>query len=297
MSCIFVDIYSSSSMLARGQNEAENGGGDSDSNPPITFTWQNLTVQVEPKTKTSPLKKLKSGKIGDSSKIEENPKIILNKVSGYVKPGSVMAIMGASGAGKSTLLNALTFKNLTGLTVSGHRFANGMEVRADSLTSIAGFVEQDSLLLGALTVLETLIFQARLKMDPRVSGGKRLQRVEEVIKEFALVKCRDVKVGVHGFIKGISGGELKRLAFACQLLNDPQILFCDEPTSGLDSYMAYNVVETLRSLAEAKKKTIICTIHQPSSRVFELFDKVLLMAEGRIAYLGDRTRAESFFKR
>ena len=98
------------------------------------------------------------------------------------------------------------------------------------------------------------------------------------------------------FRQGISGGEMKRLAFACEVLTNPSLFFCDEPTSGLDSYMAQNVVEVLRTLAR-QGKTIVCTIHQPSSQVYSLFDKVLLMAEGRLAYLGHLDSARTFFSK
>lgn len=89
---------------------------------------------------------------------------------------------------------------------------------------------------------------------------------------------------------------MKRLAFGCEILTNPSLLFCDEPTSGLDSYMAQNVVEVLRSLAR-HDKTIVCTIHQPNSQVFKLFDRVMLMAEGQVAYFGDTAHARHFFDR
>ncbi len=95
-------------------------------------------------------------------------------------------------------------------------------------------------------------------------------------------------------IKGISGGERRRLAFACELLTDPNLLFCDEPTSGLDSYMAMILVESMRELAN-RGKTIICTIHQPSSEIFEKFDRLCLLAEGKLAYIGPTANAPQFF--
>ena len=133
-------------------------------------------------------------------------------------------------------------------------------------------------------------------MDHDVLKEEKNKRVQQVMEDLGLIKCKDVQIGVHGVVKGISGGELKRLSFGCEVLTNPQLFFCDEPTSGLDSYMAYNVVDVLRMLAR-KNKTIICTIHQPSSVVFELFDKVLLLAEGRMAYLGSLEKAEIFFKK
>jgi len=132
-------------------------------------------------------------------------------------------------------------------------------------------------------------------MDKHLSYEKRMARVEEVINELGLSKCANTKIGnPQRGIKGISGGESKRLAFANEVLTDPSLLFCDEPTSGLDSYMAQNIVEVLKSLA-AKGKTVICTIHQPSSEVFAMFDRILLMAQGRTAFLGSIDAALPFF--
>jgi ATP-binding cassette, subfamily G (WHITE), eye pigment precursor transporter len=112
--------------------------------------------------------------------------------------------------------------------------------------------------------------------------------------QLALTKCENTLIGIPGRIKGISGGEMKRLSFASEVLTDPPLLLCDEPTSGLDSFMAQNVVQVLKNMA-LKGKTVICTIHQPSSEVFAMFDKVLLMADGRVAYLGTTYEACAFF--
>lgn len=123
---------------------------------------------------------------------------------------------------------------------------------------------------------------------------QKLQRVNEVITELSLGKCQDVRIGTPGVVKGLSGGERKRLAFASESLTDPSLLLCDEPTSGLDSFMASNVLQVLKGLAN-KGKTIIITIHQPSSELFNLFDKILLMAEGSVAFLGTPMQASQFF--
>ena len=110
-------------------------------------------------------------------------------------------------------------------------------------------------------------------------------------------KCEDTLIGAPELgVKGISGGERRRLAFASEVITNPSILFCDEPTSGLDSFMAMSIVDSMRNLAK-KGKTIICTIHQPSSEVFEMFDRLYLMAEGRSAFCGDLSDAFKFFSR
>ena len=213
-----------------------------------------------------------------------------------VRPGEFLAILGASGAGKSTLMNTLLFRNLGGLNVSGSRLANGQAVTPSSLLASSAYVQQDDLFFGSLTVREHLTFHALLRMDKDVAKADRMERVEAVIQELGLSKCSDTKIGVPGKFKGISGGQMKRLAFASEVLTNPALLFCDEPTSGLDSVMAASVVEVMRNLA-SQGRTIVCTIHQPSSQIVNMFDKVLLMAEGRTAYLGDVPGANSFFER
>jgi len=112
-----------------------------------------------------------------------------------------------------------------------------------------------------------------------------------------LKKCQDTLIGDPNLgQKGISGGERRRLAFASEIITNPGILFCDEPTSGLDSFMAMTIVESMKHLAQ-QGKTIICTIHQPSSEIFECFDTLYLMAEGRLAYSGSLENAVDFFSR
>ena len=135
-----------------------------------------------------------------------------------------------------------------------------------------------------------------VRIEGSTSRSFRKQRVEEIIGELGLKKCQDTVIGQPGRIKGISGGEQKRLALASEVLTNPALMFCDEPTSGLDSYMAQKIVEILRNIAETGK-TIVCTIHQPSSQVFAMFDKVLLMAEGKVAYMGPLDNCYSFFHR
>jgi len=139
-------------------------------------------------------------------------------VTGAVRQGEFLAIMGASGAGKTTLLNCLTFRNTGKLLVHGERYLNNMEVNPDSLARISSYNQQDDLFIGALTVRETLRFQAVLRMDKHLSHADRMNRVEEVIIELGLSKCAETIIGEpERGIKGISGGEKKRLAFATEV--------------------------------------------------------------------------------
>ena len=132
-------------------------------------------------------------------------------------------------------------------------------------------------------------------MDKHYTAAEKNERVEEVLQEMNLKKCEDTVIGVPQLgITGISGGEKRRLAFASELIVNPGIMFCDEPTSGLDSFMAMSIVDSMKRLANLGK-TIVCTIHQPSSEIFERFDRLFLMAEGRVAYAGDSIMAYDFF--
>lgn len=175
------------------------------------------------------------------------------------------------------------------------RALNGIPVDSKQLRSQCAYVQQDDLFIASLTAREHLIFQAMLRMGRNVPYSQKVQRVNEVIVELSLRKCANTVIGSPGRIKGLSGGERKRLAFASEALTDPHLLLCDEPTSGLDSFMAHSVLQVLKRLAN-KGKTIIITIHQPSSELFGMFDKILLIAEGRTAFLGSPNQATEFFE-
>lgn len=155
---------------------------------------------------------------------------------------------------------------------------------------------QDDLFTGTLTVLEHLTFMAMLKLDRRLRGWERKRRVEELLVELGLKKCEHTRIGIPGQMSGISGGERKRLHFASEIISGCPLLFTDEPTTGLDSFSAQKIVGMMRNMA-AKGKTVICTIHQPNSQVFSMFDQLCLMAEGRTAYMGPAKDAPAFMKR
>ncbi|XP_015906784.1 protein white isoform X2 [Parasteatoda tepidariorum] len=252
----------------------------------IFLTWHNVSVFVKPKQSL-----LKFRRQSDANESKQ----LLFDVCGEAKPGQLLAIMGSSGAGKTTLLNVLTNRNLRRLKVNGEILVNGQNV-GESIVRLSAYVRQDDLFIGTLTVREHLVFQALLRMDKQKSYAARMQRVDEVIVELGLKKCTNTLIGIAGRLKGISGGEAKRLAFASEIITNPSLMFCDEPTSGLDSFMSQSVISVLRDMAHSGR-TIVCVIHQPSSEVFELFDHLLLMAEGRVAYRGRASRALEFFER
>ncbi|GAB4814284.1 hypothetical protein N2152v2_001330 [Parachlorella kessleri] len=202
--------------------------------------------------------------------------------------------MGPSGAGKSTLLNALAFRLDKGVQLEGKLRLNGQPYNTAELKQMSGYVMQDDLLNGHLTVEETLTYTARLRLDRAFTEAQRTQRIEEVIKECNLSKCRRTIVG-SPLRKGISGGERKRLCVAMDLLTRPQLLFLDEPTSGLDSVTALSLCTTLRELTLTLSCTILCTLHQPSAKIFSLFDSLILLQNGRQVYHGPPTDAVHYF--
>lgn len=262
-------------------------------NKKSTLSWSNINVFVSQRKK-----KLFNCCESSSSTTSEDytPKHILKNVNGVVHSNQLLAVMGSSGAGKTTLLNVLTMRRSSpNLLIDGEVQLNGNNVSREHFAQMSAYVQQQDLFIATLTVREQLIFQAILRMERKIPYDQRLKRVEEVISELGLRKCANTIIGDPGSSKGISGGEMKRLAFAAEVLTNPPLMFCDEPTSGLDSFMAHNVVSVLRQMA-AKGKIVVCTIHQPSSEVFSLFDRILLMAEGRVAFLGNREDAFDFFK-
>ncbi len=221
-------------------------------------------------------------------------KRIINNCSGAITSGSLVALIGASGAGKSTLMSALAFRNPRDTIVHGQILVNGCQINS-FMKRLSGYVHQDDLFFGSLTVLEHLMCMSFMKLDRRVSDEERKFLIRDIIDRTGLAKCINTRIGEEGEGKMLSGGEKKRLAFATELLTQPAILFCDEPTTGLDSFNAQRLVETLQQLAEKRNTSVLCTIHQPSSQLFAMFDQVLLLSEGRVAFFGDPEDAVDFF--
>lgn len=197
--------------------------------------------------------------------------------------------MGPSGAGKSSLLDCLSGRNAN---MDGQIVINGVNGYTPKLRKLVAYAMQDELFHSTLTVKEHLVFQARLRLGGQVSTQRCEDRANAVITELGLTGCRDTLIG-GWMLRGISGGEKKRLAFASEILTNPAVLFVDEPTSGLDSCMARAVVAQLKQLA--KKRTVITAIHQPSSEVYALFDRLYLLAEGVTVFQGPAREALSHF--
>lgn len=216
-------------------------------------------------------------------------KAILQDVHGEALPGELVVLMGPSGAGKSTLLDCIAGRNTQ---CSGTVLVNGYPW-SKAIAKHACYVMQDDLFDANLTVLEHLTFQAHLRMPRHTSASERAERVTTVVRELGLTKVLNTRIG-DVVVKGLSGGQRKRLSFATELLTNPSLLFVDEPTSGLDSCMAESVVRQMRELAR-RGRTVIATIHQPSSDLFELFDRLYLLVDGCTVYDGKATASIEYF--
>ncbi|KAI8892788.1 P-loop containing nucleoside triphosphate hydrolase protein [Globomyces pollinis-pini] len=228
-------------------------------------------------------------------------KVLLNDISVEFPAASLSIIMGASGTGKSTLLSVLCAKSiktgaLSSVDRSGRILFNGNELKDPSkVAAICNFVQQsDDHLLPALTCRETLIYAARLRLPSDWSNKQKDQRADEIIRILGLKHCENTVVG-NEIVKGLSGGEKRRLSIGIQMIADPSVLVIDEPTSGLDAFTAMQIMNQLKEIASSGR-TIICSIHQPGTEIFAMFDSVMLLCNGgRVVYSGPSDSIVSYF--
>ncbi|XP_057734528.1 ABC transporter G family member 7 [Arachis stenosperma] len=253
-----------------GYDVPENGIHDAEAPPsgkvtPVTIRWNNINCSL-------------------SDKSSKFVRILLKNVSGEAKPGRLLAIMGPSGSGKTTLLNVLAGQLAASprLHLSGRLEFNGKPSSRN--TYKFAYVRQEDLFFSQLTVRETLSLAIELQLPHISSAEERDEYVNNLLFKLGLVSCADTNVG-DAKVRGISGGEKKRLSLACELLASPSVIFADEPTTGLDAFQAEKVVETLQQLAQ-DGHTVICSIHQPRGSVYSKFDDIVLLTEGSLVYAG-----------
>ncbi|KAI1775922.1 ABC-2 type transporter-domain-containing protein [Hypoxylon cercidicola] len=217
-------------------------------------------------------------------KIKGEPRRILDNVDGWVKPGTLTALMGVSGAGKTTLLDALADRITMGV-ITGEMLVDG-HPRDNSFQRKTGYVQQQDLHLSTTTVREALNFSALLRQPADVPRSEKLAYVDEVIKLLDMEEYADAVVGVLG--EGLNVEQRKRLTIGVELAaKPPLLLFVDEPTSGLDSQTSWAILDLLEKLTKSGQ-AILCTIHQPSAMLFQRFDRLLFLAKGgRTVYFGD----------
>ncbi|GMI46325.1 hypothetical protein TrCOL_g9564 [Triparma columacea] len=221
-------------------------------------------------------------------------KRVLNSVTGLLRAGRITAIMGPSGAGKTTFMNVLAGKASYGETTGNIRI-NGSEDRVMNYSSLCGFVPQDDTMMRDLTVEENLLFYARMRLPASTSNNKCKLIVADVIKTLGISHVKHEPIGDET-VRGISGGQRKRVNVGMEMVSNPSLLFLDEPTSGLDSATSYELLEALKEIAK-KGTNVIVVLHQPSYQLFELFDDVLLLGKGgSTVYLGPSGECNQYFK-
>eukprot|EP01017_Pseudomicrothorax_dubius_P039503 TRINITY_DN606_c0_g1_i4.p1 TRINITY_DN606_c0_g1~~TRINITY_DN606_c0_g1_i4.p1 ORF type:complete len:696 (+),score=61.84 TRINITY_DN606_c0_g1_i4:124-2088(+) len=239
----------------------------------IQLTFEQITVQIN-----------------DS---RNKGKIILRDLNGSLEPGQLNVIMGPSGSGKTTFLNLVSGRLWSNkLAIEGILKLNGEAVtNLDQYGQVIGYVMQYDVLLKTFTPREAFKFAAQMRLN--ATNNECNEAVNAVISQLGLEKCADTKIGNH-LVRGISGGEKKRTAIGVELITNPSLLFLDEPTTGLDSENSIHLLEILKKMAQMGK-TIVSTLHQPSSDMYKLFDRLTLLVRGQILYQGDAYRAIDYF--
>lgn len=265
--------------------------GDSPSNTPgfsrqptqlvvekeVHFTWENLTYKVP---------------VEDSNG-NIFYKTLLFNLSGCAKGGRVLAIMGPSGAGKTTLMGTITGKLFNASAIQeGCCFMN-RNIYQQRYKRLVSYVCQDDIVMGKETPREAITFSARLRLG--LDADTARDRVDEVIERLSLQKCQHTILGIPGILKGVSGGERKRSNIGSELVTNPCVMLLDEPTTGLDSVNAVRVGELLQNLAKNDRRTVIATVHSPSSELFDLFDDLLLLAKGHVIFHGPTAESIEYF--
>ncbi|XP_072985793.1 ABC transporter G family member 1-like isoform X2 [Typha latifolia] len=228
----------------------------------ISLTWEDLWVIAS------------NGNSGSQ--------VILSGLAGYAQPGEVLAVMGPSGCGRLG----------SNMNQSGNILINGR--RQPLAFGTSAYVAQDDILMTTLTIREALHYSAQLQLPNCMTKSEKLGRAEMVMREMGLEDAKDTRIGGR-VSKGTSGGQKRRLSICLEILSHPKLLFLDEPTSGLDSAASFHVMNRIVKLARQDGLTIIASIHQPASEVFELFDSLCLLASGKVVYFGSVSMASEFF--
>ncbi|CAN6275305.1 unnamed protein product [Urochloa humidicola] len=260
------------SPAARPPNGVGGGIGEHRTSHGVFLTWQDVSVTAVDEKGTR--------------------KVILDRITGCARPGQVLALMGASGSGKTTLLDTLSGRLGQDMNGPGDILINGRRERLSYGTS--AYVTQENTLITTLTVREAIHYAAQLQLPASMPPEMKLARTDRIIREMGLGSVACSRIGGRA-CKGISGGERKRVSIGMELLASPRLLFLDEPTSGLDSAAACHVMTHIARLTQSKGVTVVAAVHQPSAEVFELFNGLCLLANGRMVYFGSIPEAAKFF--
>lgn len=245
-----------------------------------TLRWSGITKSVKIVEDNSGLMKNSiAGKTPGESK-GSTTKVILNNISGFAPPGEILALMGPSGSGKTSLLDSISGRSAF---QEGTLTVNGVVVEKAMMKKFkrkVAYIKQADSFFTHLTVRDQLTYTALLRLPSTQTKAEKHAEVNRIINLLRLNKCAESPIRL------LSGGEKKRVNIGTELLTDPQVILLDEPTSGLDSTSAVALLRMLHDLAKNNGKTIITSIHQPSSAVFRAFDKLIMLAEGNVVYFG-----------
>ncbi|XP_071234559.1 broad substrate specificity ATP-binding cassette transporter ABCG2-like [Salvelinus alpinus] len=265
-------------MEDRGTNGSPESTGTAMSPHGSTISFHNIHYKVTKRSGCLCMKR------------KTTTKDILIDLNGLMKPG-LNAIMGATGSGKSSFLDVLAArKDPAGL--AGEVLIDGAP-QPPNFKCLSGYVVQDDVVMGTLTVRENFRFSAALRLPSSVSQKEKEDKVNRLITELGLTKVADSRVGTQ-LIRGISGGERKRTNIGMELIIDPPVLFLDEPTTGLDASTANSVLLLLKRMS-SHGRTIILSIHQPRYSIYRLFDSLTLLISGKQVYHGPAQRALDYF--
>jgi ABC-type multidrug transport system ATPase subunit len=267
---------------------------DTSQAPDPILIWDDLRVKRPATGVKKAVSKLKKsyheGLEEDVPMTPTGSDFLLRNADGYALPGEVLAIVGPSGCGKTTMLKAISGQ----IKRSGAVFYKKKLV-SGSMLKYVGMVNQESHFISALTVHETLLFNAHLRI-PNASLEQIEEKIEQLLLDFSLEHTKNTKIG-EGEEAGLSGGEKRRLAIAIELLSNPDLIFLDEPTSGLDAAEAFSVMKVLKKLSRNHGTTVVLVIHQARLEIFEeTVDRILVMGKGTPIFLGSFTEGIACFE-
>ncbi|KAJ2755084.1 hypothetical protein H4R27_003533 [Coemansia aciculifera] len=242
------------------------------------LSWENVTYSVRVKDKE-----------------QASMRTLLHGISGEVYPGEVIGLLGPSGAGKTTLLNILAGRIEGGVLNGKVQFRGKKRVPGIFKRRVA-YVEQEDVMFPMLTVEETIMFAAKLRLtDKKYSQLQKVERVASVMQQLRLSHIKGSKIG-DALNRGVSGGERKRVSIGVGLVTDPDMIVLDEPTSGLDSNSAEMVVELVRDITRSRGIASVMTVHQPNANMLNCFDRILLLSQGHLVFFGSSNEAIEYFE-
>ncbi|KAL8171785.1 hypothetical protein V2J09_023589 [Rumex salicifolius] len=239
---------------------------------PLTVAFTNVNYYVD-----TPMEMKERG-------FTEKKLRLLSDITGAFRPGVLTALMGVSGAGKTTLLDVLSGRKTSGY-IEGEIRISGFPKVQETFARVSGYCEQADIHSPQITVEESIVFSAWLRLPDNIDQETRKQFIAEVLETIELDEIKDTLVGIPS-VNGLSTEQRKRLTIAVELVSNPSIIFMDEPTTGLDARAAAIVMRAVKNVS-ATGRTVVCTIHQPSIDIFEAFDElILLKTGGKIIYSG-----------